>query len=205
MAAVLAAIVITVFAALFVPYFLFPPRNVYPSSVTSDSPTGFTMHLSVSPGASSPTWSVTLTGWVNSTSSSIENITASNGWALPQGGLWTRSCTPGWPIGIGVMQGHYTQDNYTQDNYTLGTLLPLGGIPVPHCPMEGRTIPSSFAFEPHTAKALVVLGGTPSFWVIELSLNFTWTSPGYQLKAGVYTAVLADEWGDVLTANFLEA
>ena len=199
MAAVLAAIVITVFAALFVPYFLFPTHDVYPTSVTSDSPTGFTMHLTVEAGPSSSPWSVKLIGWINSTSSSIDNITASNSWALSQAGLWTRSCTPGWPIGLGVMQGHYTQDNYT-----LGTLLPLGQALFAHCPTEPPP-PSSFAFEPHTSKALVVLAGRPAFWVIESSLNFTGTSPGYQLQAGVYTAVLADEWGDVLTANFLEA
>ena len=199
MVAVLAAIVITVFAALFVPDLLFPPQNVYPSSVTFDSPSGFTMHLTVNLTRVASTWGVALAGWVNSTSSSIYNITASDSWGVSPQGLWTRSCTPGFPIGLGLMQGRYTQDNYT-----LGTLLPVPQVPNPPCP-EATIAPGSFAFEPHTSKALVVLGGSPSFWTIVTSLHYTETTPGYQLQPGVYTAVFADEWGDVVTADFLAA
>ena len=93
------------------------------------------------------------------------------------------------------MEGHYTQDNYT-----LGTLLPLNSTQPP-CP-GGSYSPAYFAFEPQTSRALVVLAGKPTFWTIQTVVRFTGTTPGYQLPPGVYTAVLADEWGDVLTANF---
>ena len=195
MSLVLAAIVITIFAAIFIPPYLNPPSTSFPSSVSFDSGFGFTMHLTVNYSSGSQTWSVLLDGWVNSTSSSINNVTAADAWAYPLNDLFTMPCTPGWPIAIGVMEGHYTQDNYT-----LGTLLPLN-LSQSTCTGTSRS-PTSYAFEPYTSKALVVLGSTPSFWTIQTSLPFTGTTPGYLLPPGVYTAVLADEWGDVLTANF---
>ena len=195
MALVLVAIVITIFAAIFIPPYINPPPSTFPQSVSYDSGFGFTMRLTVNYSPGSPTWSTMLRGWVNSTSPSINNVTAADSWPFPLNHLFTRPCTPGWPIGIGVMQGHYTEDNYT-----LGTLLPLDNSR-PQCTATSNP-PNSFAFEPQTSKALVVLGGTPSFWTIQTVLNFTGTAPGYLLPPGVYTAVLADEWGDVLTANF---
>ena len=195
MALVLAAIVLTIFAAIFIPPYLNPTSSTFPQSVSYDSGFGFTMRLTVNYSSGSPTWSATLRGWVNSTSPSINNVTAADSWAFPLDDLFTRPCTPGWPIGIGVMLGHYTEDNYT-----LGALLPLNSS---RSQCTGTPYsPNSFAFEPQTSKALVVLGGTPSFWTIQTALNITGTTPGYLLPPGVYTAVLADEWGDVLTANF---
>jgi len=195
MVLVLAAIVITIFAAIFIPPYLNPPSDIFPQSVSYDSGFGFTMHLTINVSSGSPTWSALLTGWVNSTSPSINNVTAADSWAFPLGGLFTKPCTPGWPIGIGVMEGHYTQDNYT-----LGVLLPLN-LSRSQCTGTSNS-PNSFTFEPQTSRALVVLGGTPSFWTIQAALNFTGTTPGYLLPPGVYTAVLADEWGDILAANF---
>jgi hypothetical protein len=195
MSVVLAAIVITIFAALFIPPYLFPTHNTYLSSVTLDSPVGFTLHLTLNSTSLSQGGAILLTGWVNSTSASIENITAVNSWALPQDSLLGRECTDGWPIGIGVMQGHYTEDNYTE-----GT---LSQIPVPHvsCPVQVGT-PDYFLLEPHSSKALVDLGATPGLWVIQSSLIFKEYTAGSQLHPGAYTAVVADEWGDVLTTNF---
>ncbi len=195
---VLAAIVVTVFAAIFIPPYFNAGGSAFPTSTSYDSGVGFTMNLTVNYSAGSPTWVVALEGWVNSTSPQIENVTAADSWAFPLGRLWTRLCTPGWPIGLGVMQGHYTQDNYS-----LGALLPLNQG-VTSCPTSAPP-PGSFAFEPHTSKALVVLGGSPEFWVIQSSLRYTGSTPGYQLPPGIYTAILADEWGDVLTANFRAA
>lgn len=200
MSVILAAIVITVFAAIFVSSYVSPHHDVFQNAVTYDSPNGFTMHLTVTPTSDSPTWGVTLEGWVNSTSPSIENITAADSWAVSQSRLWTSACTSGFPIGVGVMQGHYNQDNFT-----LGTLLPLNRALFSPCVGQTYSSPTSFAFEPRTSKALVVLGGAPKFWGIQTSLHFTGTTAGYGLQPGVYTAVLADEWGDVLTTNFLES
>ncbi|MDA4119012.1 MAG: hypothetical protein OK436_00310, partial [Thaumarchaeota archaeon] len=93
MSFVLAAIVITVFAAIFVPPYIYPQHNVFQSSVTYDSPFGFTLHLRINATSVPNAGAIMLTGWVNSTSSSIENVTAANAWGLPQGRLWGRICT----------------------------------------------------------------------------------------------------------------
>ncbi|HEV2137556.1 MAG TPA: hypothetical protein VGR53_01805 [Nitrososphaerales archaeon] len=195
MSLVLAAIVITVFAAIFVPPYVYPTHNVYQSSVSSDSPFGFTLHLRINSTSVPHAGAILLTGWVNSTSSSIENVTAANAWGLPQGKLWGRICTTGWPIGLGVMKGHYTQDNYT-----LGTVIPVPQ-PLASCPVQPSP-PRYFLFEAHSSNALVTIGGNTVTWRIQTELSFS----GFQIstqQSGVYTAVIADEWGDVLTTNFL--
>jgi len=74
MSLVLAAIVITVFAAIFVPPYVYPLHNVFRSTVSSDSPFGFTLHLRINTTSVPHAGAIVLTGWVNSTSSSIENL-----------------------------------------------------------------------------------------------------------------------------------
>ena len=199
MAAVLAAIVITVFAAILVPPYLAPSHDVFEGSVTLPSPFGFNMHLTLNSTSVDPGGAVGNTGWINSTSNSIVNVTAADSWAFSQGRLWQRPCTAGWPIGVGVMKGHYTQDNYS-----LGSLLPLNQ-PAYACPVTFP--PQYFLLYPQSSKALASIGGSPALWVLQTGVSFSGRSllPGASgpLAPGVYTAVLADEWGAVLTANFL--
>jgi len=195
MSLVLAAIVITVFAAIFVPPYVYPQHTLFQSSVSSGSPFGFTIHLQINATSVSHAGSIMLTGWVNSSSSSIENVTAANAWGLPQGRLWGGTCTTGWPIGLGVMKGHYTQDNYT-----LGSVIPIPQ-PLASCPLQ-LSAPRYFLFEAYSSKALVTVGGNTVTWRIQTEFSFR----GFQSsthQSGVYTAVIADEWGDVLTTNFL--
>jgi len=192
MTLVLAAIVLTVFAGLFVPPYLFPPHNVYQTSVSSDSPYGFVLHLSLNATLLANGESLLLTGWLNSTSS-LENVTVASQWAVPPAGLHGPFCSPGWPIGLGIMQGHYTQDNYT-----LGSLRQIS-TPV-NCPEEGPA-PAYFVTEDHSSTVLFSTDGAPAVW--DLYTRFS-VSPGSvgPMPPGVYTAVFADEWGDVLTTIF---
>jgi len=204
MSLVLAAILITIFAAIFIPPYVAPSHDVFPRSVSFDSLFGYTMHVSLNSTTISPLGHVLLTGWLNSSSNSIQNVTAADSWALQQGMLWERQCTSGWPIGIGVMQGHYTQDNYT-----LGTLIQPARSPV-QCPASAS--PQYFLLYPLSSEALASVNGNPYRWSILMNVSFGQDSvsanaiPGVPsprgLPPGVYTAVLADEWGDVLTANF---
>ena len=206
MSLVLAAIVITIFAAIFVPpYFLATHSNFQPA-VSLDSPfLGATLHLTVNATDIAARGHILIGGWLNNTSPSIENVSASDSWLQGPKYLYGQPCTPGWPIGLGVMAGHYTQDNYT-----LGHLLPLAVLS-PHCP-PGADTPSYFLLEPspHSSKTVVDLGGSPQYWIIQTNYTFGYAPwiglPGgsgpNQLPEGVYTAVLADEWGDVLTTNF---
>jgi hypothetical protein len=195
MSLVLAAIVITVFAAIFVPPYVYPMHNVFQSTVSSDSPFGFTLHLRINATSVPHTGAITLTGWVNSTSSSIENVTAANSWGIQQGRLWGRICTTGWPIGLGVMKGHYTLDNYTS-----GTVIPVPQ-PLASCPVQ-LSAPRYFLFEAHSSNALVTVGGNTVTWRVQTEFSFKGFQSSTQ-QSGVYTAVIADEWGDVLTTNFL--
>ena len=195
MVAVLAAIVITAFAGVLIPPYLFPTHNSYQQAVSADSPVGFTMHLTLNATSVSRQGAIFITGWVNSTSPSVDNITASNSWGVSTSQLWTRPCTNGFPIGVGVMQGHYTEDNLSQ-----GTFLPIPS-PLFSCPISASA-PQYFLLEPHSSKALVTVGGTPALWVIQTSLGFRFTSAGQVLPPGTYTAVFADEWGDILTSIF---
>lgn len=198
MSIVLAAMAITIFAAIFIPPHFSPAHDVFQSSVSAGTPSGFIMHLTMNATRVGTGGSVLVTGWLNSTSDSLYNITAANAWGLPQNMLWEPPCVSGWPIGIGVMEGHYTADNYT-----MGTLVPVPK-PLTSCPVQAAS-PSYYVFEKYSSRALVDFGGTPSIWTIQTTFTFPQYLSGSGLHPGVYTAVLADEWGDVLTANFLVA
>jgi len=196
MSLVLAAIVITIFAAIFIPPYISPQHDVFQTSASLDFLSGFALHLQINSTTLQSNGTLLISGWINSTSSVIDNITTSDAWGVQQGGLWMAPCMSGWPIGLGVMQGHYTTDNYT-----LGALLNVTKSDLAACPVTGA--PNYFLFEPHSSKALVTLNAGPTFWVIQSSFSFSGSATGSPLQPGVYTAVLADEWGDVLTASFL--
>jgi hypothetical protein len=197
MSLVLAAIVITIFAAIFIPPYLSPQHDIFLASVAIDSPFSFSMHLQVNSTNVPSNGTLLVSGWINSTSGEIENITAANSWGVQPASLWRTSCQAGWPIGVGVMRGHYTNDNYS-----LGTLLNITRpLHLPACRNLG--LPSDFLLEPHSSNALVTLSTGPELWVIQTSFSFGPSSLTSSLTPGVYTAILADEWGDVLTTNFL--
>ena len=196
MAVILVAMAVVIFAAIFIPPYLNPVHSAYLADVSYDSPFGFVMHLEINSTSIPQGGGILLTGWLNSSSSSYEPINASDSWAFSQDQLWGRVCTSGWPIGLGLMRGHYTQDNYT-----LGTLIRIPQ-PLMNCPFQPGT-PSTFLFNPHSSEAVVTISGTPALWVIQSALGFGRDASGNQLSPGVYTAVLADEWGDVLATNFL--
>ncbi len=207
MSVILAVIVIVVFAAIFIPPYVSPNHDVFQQAVSIDSPAGFTLHLTMNATSILPAGSVLIVGWVNSSSPSVANLTVANQWAVQQGLLWGRACTSGWPIGIGVMEGHFTQDNYT-----LGTLIQMPQ-PTITCPTSA---PPQFILlypYPHSSIALASVNGNPVRWLLQTELAFSGRSLGAasqpgspgprEFPPGVYTAILADEWGDVLTCNFL--
>ncbi len=204
MAVVLAAILITIFAAISIPPLIAPSHDAFQTSVSFASPFGFTMHLTLNSKSISPDGSVQINGWLNNSSNAPLNVSAANSWAYSPGGLSSNPCAAGWPIGIGVLKGHYTGDNYTQ-----GAPLQLTQ---PACSgNRSITPPGYFLFYPLSSRVLVSINDAPAFWVLQGALSFgegalipnTLTGVSGRLPAGVYTAVLADEWGDVVTASFL--
>jgi len=206
MVAVLAAISITIFAAIFVPPYLNPSHDSFQASVSYDSSFfGFTLNLTLNSTTMNPLGHVMLTAWLNSTSASIQNLTSADGWAYAHGSLWEKACVGGWPMGIGVMRGHYTEDNYT-----LGTPL-QPALSQAQCPASSP--PQYLLLYPYSSEAQASVNGTLHPWLLQLDMPFGQGSlsqgaiggvPGpLGLPAGVYTAVVADEWGDVLAAPFL--
>ena len=200
MSFVLAAIVITVFAAIIIPPYINPIHNNFQASVSLETGQSATLFLLVNSTSIAPEGHVNVTIWLKSTYPSINNVTAANQWSLPPGYMWTRSCTAGFPIGVGLMRGHYDQSNYSQ-----GQLL-RPNLPWTACPIS-TTSPRWFAFEPGTPNAIVNLGGTLEHWTISTGViagpgSFAGSGAG-GFSPGVYTVLAADEWGDVLTTNFV--
>ena len=158
------------------------------TSVASTFP--FTLTLTLNSTTVSPAGGVTVSAFLNGTGTG--NVTAVSSWAFVNSSLWVHRC--GWPLGIGIMQGHYTLDNYS-----LGTLLQ----PRTSLDCAGHPVPRWFYFGSQASKVLVTLGGTPAFWELQTLLPFNANYTGQQsLPPGVYTAVAADEWGDFVLTNF---
>jgi hypothetical protein len=161
------------------------------TTVASDYP--FTLTLEINTTAASATKGVMIMAWLNGTSTA--NVTANSNWAFDNSRLVGRICTPSFPVGVGVMQGHYTSDNYS-----LGTLLRIQQ-PLYYCPV-GQS-PPWFYFSSSTSKVLVTLGGNPVFWILRTNVTLSAALTGVsRLSPGVYTAVAADEWGDFVLSNF---
>ena len=202
MSIVLAAIVITVFAGLFLAPYLQPTQS-FQESVSVPSIEGFNLELAVNTTSVAPGGFVNITAWALSTSRTIENITAQDAWPVASARLWLSRC--GEPVGVGIMEGYYTSDNYTQ-----GSLISAGAAPGT-CPSSP---PKYFLFEPNSSEALVVENDTGYTWTIGSTLVFGPLGGGQAgssspatvspatLPAGVYTVVAADEWGDIAVTNF---
>ena len=193
MAIILGAIVLVIFAALFIPPLANPAHEQFQGSASVASPYGFTMTISLNSSTVAAA-GVSISGSLYNTGSEILNATASNQWAVTPADLWTPICTNGWPIGVGVMHGYFTADNYT-----LGTFVVLPR-PLVACPVLVST-PGFFLIQPHSLEAIVRLGGSLAEWKLSSTLTYGNQQGGTAL-AGVYTAVAADEWGDVAIVHF---
>ncbi len=196
MSIILVLVVVVVFAASIVPRYFGTAQEQFQQSASVNSPYGFTLSMRINDTHVSPGGSLKVTAWVNSTSPQIEQINSSDSWPVNQNLLWSRICTSGWPLGIGVMQGYFTEDDYAQ-----GILLRLPQ-PLTSCPTS-EVAPSFFLLETHGSKALVSLNGTVETWDLQTTLVLGPTSLGEGSPlSGTYTIVVADEWGDVVVGHF---
>lgn len=191
---VIAVMILVIAAALIIPPLVNPIHEQFNSTATVSSPYGLVLTLSLNGTQLAAAQGESITAWINSTSNEPTNVTASDGWALGPQGLWTKICTSGWPLGVGFMVGYYTSDNYT-----LGSLVQVP-TPVINCPMIPPG-PGYFVFPPLGSKATVDLNGTLAQWDLTSTLDLSGSQPSLR-PGGVYTAVAADEWGDVAIAHF---
>jgi hypothetical protein len=191
---VVLAVVVVVLAASIALTLLFdvtPNTFQTKTSVASTQPLTLTLEVNTTSGAANR--GVEISAWLNGTSTG--NVTANSNWAFDQTKLVYPVCSSGFPLGVGVMQGHYTSDNYS-----LGTLVSFV-LPKQLCPHEQA--PAWFYFASATSRVLVTIGATPVFWVLRVNATVSSASLGVsRLAPGVYTAVAADEWGDFVLTNF---
>lgn len=195
MALVLAAMVITVFAALFVPPLVNPPHEQFAPEVYESSPYGFSLYLEVSPTSLGTGGTITVTAWLNNTGGQVDNVTGSSGWLLPW--LSETPCSSGYPvpIGLGVLGGYYTTSNVTSGE-------PLAAAPLGPCSSAGPR-PPYFAIAPLSTQSIVFYEGALHGW--NLSSSFALSGYGNGTKTafqGVYTVVAGDEWGDLIVTHF---
>lgn len=197
MALVLAAIVITVFAAIFVPPVLNPVHEQFAQSVTYTSPNGFDMYLVVNSTHLAANQSVFMAAWVNNTSTNFSNVTAADQWPLP--GLQYDPCGLGTPFGIGILAGYYSSLNIT-----LGTALSLPVEAVNCLASATPSKPVAFLFEPQSSTIIAKSPTGVTETGYEVNTSYSGHLAGGKLVpfSGVYTVVLADEWGDALVTHF---
>jgi hypothetical protein len=198
---ILIAIVLVIFAAIFVPPVLNPLHEQFSREASTTSLHDFALNLELNTTRTVSGDFIAFTIWINNTSRQVNNVTAANSW--PATNLTTiSSCEPALPISLGVMKGYFTTDNFS-----LGSIFPLQHTSPPCLVETGAQAPplSYFLFQPYGPIALVRVSGS----IIQLNVTTTIPSNGYIVGgntvpfSGVFTAVGADEWGDVVLTHFM--
>lgn len=197
MTAVIAIVLAVLAASLIIPPLVNPVHEQFDRLSFTPSPLGFNLFVAVNSTRITAGQAISVSAWVENTMDRINNLSASNRW--PVGPLWTEPCTSGWPIGIGVMQGYFTMDNVSA-----GRPLTLSYL-APRCPVSAY-FPAFFLVQPHGSRAIVKLASGVQQWDLNTTASFTGylTAQGETFPfRGVYTVVVADEWGDIALTHFL--
>jgi len=191
----LALAIIAVLAVATVAALYHPQQNSDPAALN--------LQVSVSPAVGSgQSLAVTANLWLNNTLSKNNFVTihyqktagrpTASGW--PMEGL-TTGCVAGYPLGIGLLAGHYAANNVSD-----GQLVPYQFVF--GCPGD-QIILQSLTFLPHSSTAVAKTNfGTPT-WDISSTFTYQNVGPGgYTLVAGEYTVVAGDVWGQIAFAYF---
>ena len=199
MALVLAAIVIVIFAAIFIPPLVNPVREQFAPEASVNSEYGFSLNLALNATSTTSGTRIAFSVWANNTSGQIDNVTSEGNW--PVTNLSAAPCYTNMPMRVGVIVGYYTESNFS-----LGVVYPLSSpLSDSNCALAAGTAPSYFLFKPLGSEALV----RASSGIIQLDVSLTVSSNGYviggssQPFAGVMTAVAVNEWGDSVVIHFI--
>jgi hypothetical protein len=132
----------------------------------------------------------------------VNNVTTANDWPYPNTDSLPCGDFDQFPIEYAVLQGYYGTGNYTS-----ASALTVYNTGVTYsCPTMTAPIPY-FLFAPLSDNASFLSGPGSSYL---LSADYTvtgyWTGSGtfHQFPPGVYTALVEDEWGDVVLLHFTE-
>ena len=135
----------------------------------------------------SSTQNINATIWEVNTLHSTNEVDVAPNWSGVLG-ISAQGCFQGWPMGQGLLKGHYVASNASQ-----GQL-----VPYPFtfsCPAE-PIILRSLTFQPNSTTAIATTNfGTPT-WDINQSFIYQNLSPGE------YTIIACDEWGHTVFAYF---
>ena len=193
-------IIITLIVASIGGFSHFQPEGTVESSPSE-------LSIGVHLNATSLSWGQTLSVhiWENNTLPEQNNVTVENRWAISGLQVWT--CSPSWPMNLGVMRGHYAAGNVSE-----GQQLQL--LDFLTCPISTSLIKvRSFLFEPYST----VTSETTNFGVYSVPLRETVLVSGLEMTlavcgvpsascpseySGQYTVVVGDEWGHLVFAYF---
>jgi len=192
--AILLLVVVIILAAGLVLPAYFSPASALPAVASVVDTNGLTLSVGINETHVSAPFNLVITAWING-SSSIENVTAKDSWAVNQSLVWKTPCVPGWPVAIGVMSGYF--DQY---NYTTGVLIPLRE-PVTDCEVLS-TPPSSFLVQADGSKAIAIMNSSDETWSLQTTLVLTKAS-FTQTPGETFTVIGVDEWGDVAILHFV--
>ena len=164
--------------------------------VIPSSTTGLTLNLSLNASSIRAGHEIAFTASLFNTRTTAYNLSSASNWALPY--LVIGPCGPtDSPIAFAVVQGFYTPLNisYARVQYGIGCSTLMGGI-------------RFYLFQP-VSNVVSVFGScnpNPCFtepMISSRSLNGYWSGNQYlSFTSGVYTVVVADEWGDFQVAHF---
>jgi len=159
----------------------------------STAPGGITLH----PGNTATIAVVEFNG-----ATTVTNVSRASSW--PIGTLALGSCgTSGFPLGIAVFQGRYTNANAS-------SATPLKIFrPTAPCPAAVAS-PAWFAFQPQSSLATTAVNSAPMMIQATLNVNGTWSEGDIagngatfsRFTAGVYTVAGGDEWGQLVLRYF---
>ena len=143
---------------------------------------------------------------------STSNIRASNDWPMPPGTVNPYDeCPVGFPVGIAILNGSYSEDNFTSGN----ALALYNTNNIASCTESAPVGMTSYSFRPLSTYATELVGNQTSYGAsttISSSSFGYWTgsadlgpTPAFHTFSSniTYTALAVDEWGDVVLLHFV--
>jgi hypothetical protein len=170
------------------------------SSGTQTSTTralGLELSIVVSPGIGPPGTDFQVTASVTNFLPMANNVTGLDEYS----GVSPDQVCGSAPIAFEVLQGYYTLTNYTS-----GRVVDVHGPGVSACPSRGADL-SYYVFQPNSDNFTGPPGAGLSSHAAEVSAGVSqvWSggsAEGTPLPAGRYTAVAADNWGQLAMVHF---
>jgi hypothetical protein len=176
--------------------------STYSGTTSSTTAAGLQLNLSLDKSALNPGNAVTVSLVEHNAATTVTNVSRGSSWPLSS--LALGPCgTSGFPIGIAVFEGHYTNAN-------VSSATPLRIFkPSAPCP-AAVAYPAWYAFQPQSDLAKTSMNTAPISIHAMVIVNGTWTGGDLagngatlsSLSPGAYTVAGGDEWGRLVLQYF---